>query len=40
MFSKELVSMGSVRVDRAGETYTVSFVGGDVDEILEKIADE
>ena len=33
----ELVSMGSVRIDRQGEEYRVSFVGGDVDEILEKI---
>ena len=31
--------MGSVCVERSGEDYTLSFVGGDVDEILEKIVE-
>ena len=35
----ELCSMGSVCVERGGEDYTLSFVGGDVDEILEKIVE-
>ena len=29
--------MGSVRIDREGEDYRVRFVGGDVEEILDKI---
>ena len=33
----ELISMGSVRVDRDGEDYRVRFTGGDVEEILEQI---
>lgn len=33
----ELVSMGSVRIDRVGGDCRVRFVGGDVEEILEKI---
>ena len=33
----ELCSMGSVRIDREEESYRLSFVGGDVEEILEKI---
>ena len=33
----ELCSMGSVRIDREGDGYRLSFVGGDVEEILEKI---
>ena len=36
----EMCSLGSVRVERRGEDYVAKFVGGDVDEILEKIADE
>ena len=36
----EMCSMGSVRVDRRDGEYVVEFVGGDVDEILEKIVDE
>ena len=36
----ELCSMGSVHIERSGEDYAVSFSGGDVDEILEKIVDE
>jgi segregation and condensation protein A len=33
----ELCSMGSVRIDREEGDYRLSFVGGDVEEILEKI---
>ena len=33
----ELVSMGSVRIDREGKDCRVRFVGGDVEEILDKI---
>ena len=33
----ELCSMGSVRIEREEESYRLSFVGGDVEEILEKI---
>ena len=33
----ELCSMGSVRIDRDGEGYLLSFVGGELEEILEKI---
>jgi len=35
----ELCSMGSVSVEKSGEDYTLSFIGGDVDEILEKIVE-
>ena len=35
----ELCSMGSVRFLRAGEDYRVEFVGGDVNEILERIVE-
>ncbi len=35
----ELVSMGSLRLSREGEGYQVDFVGGSVDEILEKIVE-
>ena len=33
----ELISMGSVHIDRVEESYHLRFVGGDMDEILEKI---
>lgn len=33
----ELCSMGSVAIDRAGDDYELSFIGGDLDEIIEKI---
>lgn len=33
----ELCSMGSISIDREGDDYELSFVGGDVDEIIEKI---
>lgn len=33
----ELCSMGSVSIDRAGDDYELSFIGGDLDEIIEKI---
>ncbi len=33
----ELCSMGSIRIDREEEGYRLSFVGGDLEEILEKI---
>lgn len=36
----ELCSMGSIRVERGEEQYSVSFVGGELDDILEKIVDE
>ena len=36
----ELCSMGSIHIDRREGDYAVAFVGGDVDEILEKIVDE
>ncbi len=36
----ELCSMGSVHIERSGDDYAVSFAGGNVDEILEKIVDE
>ena len=36
----EMCSLGSVRIERSGEDYVAQFVGGDVEEILEKIADE
>ena len=35
----ELCSIGSVHVERAEDSYTISFVGGDVDEIMEKIVE-
>lgn len=35
----ELCSMGSIRLCRSGESYRVDFVGGSVDEILEKIVE-
>ena len=35
----ELCSMGSISIQRSGEEYTLSFVGGDVDEIIEKIVE-
>ena len=35
----ELCSLGSVRIEREGEGYCLRFVGGDVDEILEKIVE-
>ena len=33
----ELCSIGSVHIERSDDSYTISFVGGDVDEIMEKI---
>ena len=36
----EMCSLGSVRITRRGGDYVAEFVGGDEDEILEKIADE
>ncbi|MDO4974324.1 MAG: segregation/condensation protein A [Eubacteriales bacterium] len=36
----EMCSLGSVRISRQDGDYVAEFVGGDVDEILEKIADE
>lgn len=36
----EMCSMGSIHIDRRDGDYVVEFVGGDVDEILEKILDE
>ncbi len=36
----EMCSMGSIRLSRRDGDYMVEFVGGDVDEILEKIVDE
>jgi len=35
----ELCSMGSVRIARQDEDYRLEFIGGDVDEILEKIVE-
>lgn len=35
----ELCSMGSICIEREGEEYALRFVGGDVDEILEKIVE-
>jgi len=35
----ELCSMGSVRIDHVEDGYSVSFVGGDIDEIMEKIVE-
>ncbi len=31
--------MGSIHIDRADEGYSLSFTGGDVDEIIEKIVE-
>ena len=36
----EMCSLGSVRVERRNGDYVAEFVGGDVDEILEKIIEE
>ena len=35
----ELCSMGSVHIDREDAGYRLQFVGGDVEELLEKIED-
>ena len=35
----ELCSMGNIHITRSGGDYTVAFVGGDVDEIIEKIVE-
>lgn len=35
----ELCSMGSIEIKRADEGYRLSFVGGDLDEIMEKIVE-
>ena len=35
----ELCSIGSVHVERVEDTYTITFIGGDVDEIMEKIVE-
>ncbi len=35
----ELCSIGSVHVEREGESYSLSFIGGSVDEIMEKIVE-
>ena len=35
----ELCSIGSLRIDRRGEEYELRFIGGDVDEIMEKIVE-
>ena len=35
----ELCSIGSVHIEREGESYTLSFIGGNVDEIMEKIVE-
>lgn len=35
----ELCSMGSVHIERLEDGYNISFVGGDVDEIIEKIVE-
>ena len=35
----ELCSIGSVHIERDGESYSLSFVGGNVDEIMEKIVE-
>jgi segregation and condensation protein A len=35
----ELCSIGSVHIERAEDSYTLSFIGGDVDEIMEKIVE-
>ena len=33
----ELCSIGSVHIEREEESYSLSFIGGNVDEIMEKI---
>ena len=35
----ELCSMGSISINRTEDDYTISFCGGDVDEIIEKIVE-
>ena len=35
----ELCSIGSVRIEREGEDYSLRFAGGDLDEIMEKIVE-
>ena len=35
----ELCAMGNVEIARDNEGYTLSFVGGDIDEIMEKIVE-
>ncbi len=35
----ELCSIGSLRIDRCGEEYELRFIGGEVDEIMEKIVE-
>lgn len=35
----ELCSMGSIHIDRCENDYVVEFIGGDVDEIIEKIVE-
>lgn len=35
----ELCSMGSINIERNDNDYTVSFAGGDIDEIIEKIVE-
>ena len=36
----ELCSIGSVQIDTTEDGYELSFVGGDLDQILESITDE
>ena len=33
------IAVGSIHIDRADEGYSLSFTGGDVDEIIEKIVE-
>lgn len=35
----ELCSIGSVHIERLEDSYTLSFIGGNVDEIMEKIVE-
>ena len=35
----ELCSMGSIEISRSEESYMLSFVGGNIDEIMEKIVE-
>ncbi len=35
----ELCSIGSLRIERREAEYELSFIGGDVDEIMEKIVE-
>ena len=35
----ELCSIGSVHIERTEDSYSLSFVGGNVDEIMEKIVE-